>query len=84
MSGELPRIAFIGLGRMGEPMAECLLRAGYHVIGQDARVALRHPEAITLLDLREGSVTVRGLTGRLKHRQGPRPCSESAAPAPTD
>jgi two-component system phosphate regulon sensor histidine kinase PhoR len=36
---------------------------GSHVIGQDARVALRHPEAITLLDTREGSVTVRGLTG---------------------
>ena len=36
MSGERPRIAFIGLGRMGEPMAECLLRAGYHVTGQDA------------------------------------------------
>jgi two-component system phosphate regulon sensor histidine kinase PhoR len=36
---------------------------GRHVIGQDARVALRHPEAITLLDMREGSVTVRGLTG---------------------
>ena len=36
---------------------------GHHIVGQDARVALRHPEAITLLDLREGSVTVRGLTG---------------------
>ncbi|WP_051279988.1 ATP-binding protein [Novosphingobium acidiphilum] len=36
---------------------------GGHIIGQDARVALRHPEAITLLDTREGSVTVRGLTG---------------------
>jgi two-component system phosphate regulon sensor histidine kinase PhoR len=36
---------------------------GPHIIGQDARVALRHPEAITLLDMREGSVTVRGLTG---------------------
>jgi two-component system phosphate regulon sensor histidine kinase PhoR len=36
---------------------------GNHIIGQDARVALRHPEAITLLDMREGSVTVRGLTG---------------------
>ena len=35
MSGSLPRIAFIGLGRMGEPMAECLLRAGFPVIGQD-------------------------------------------------
>ena len=36
MSEALPRIAFIGLGRMGEPMAECLLRAGFPVIGQDA------------------------------------------------
>ncbi len=36
---------------------------GRHIVGQDARVALRHPEAITLLDMREGSVTVRGLTG---------------------
>jgi two-component system phosphate regulon sensor histidine kinase PhoR len=36
---------------------------GGHIVGQDARVALRHPEAITLLDMREGSVTVRGLTG---------------------
>lgn len=36
---------------------------GHHIIGQDARVALRHPEAITLLDMREGIVTVRGLTG---------------------
>jgi 3-hydroxyisobutyrate dehydrogenase len=32
----LPLIGFIGLGRMGEPMAECLIRAGYRVIGQDA------------------------------------------------
>ncbi len=36
MADPLPRIAFIGLGRMGEPMAECLLRAGFPVIGQDA------------------------------------------------
>jgi len=36
MSESLPRIGFIGLGRMGEPMAECLLRAGFSVIGQDA------------------------------------------------
>ncbi|KUR77789.1 ATP-binding protein [Novosphingobium sp. FSW06-99] len=36
---------------------------GRHIIGQDARVALRHPEAITLLEAPEGSVTVRGLTG---------------------
>lgn len=36
---------------------------GAHIVGQDARVALRHPEAITLLDKPEGSATVRGLTG---------------------
>lgn len=37
---------------------------GGHVVGQDARIALRHPEAVRLLDLADGeSVTVRGLTG---------------------
>ena len=36
---------------------------GPHIIGQDARVALRHPEAITLLDMPQGSAIVRGLTG---------------------
>lgn len=36
---------------------------GPHIIGQDARVALRHPEAITLLDRPSGSALVRGLTG---------------------
>ena len=37
---------------------------GAHVTGQDARIALRHPDAIALLDQPEvSSVTVRGLTG---------------------
>lgn len=36
---------------------------GPHIVGQDARVALRHPEAITLLDRPNGSALVRGLTG---------------------
>lgn len=37
---------------------------GAHVVGQDARIALRHPEAIRLLDLEDGaSVSVPGLTG---------------------
>ena len=37
---------------------------GKHIIGQDARVALRHPAAIDLLSRPEGgSVTVQGLTG---------------------
>lgn len=37
---------------------------GGHIIGQDARIALRHPSAVRLLDLDDGgSVTIRGLTG---------------------
>lgn len=36
---------------------------GTHIIGQDARVALRHPEAIRLLQKPEGRALVRGLTG---------------------
>ncbi len=37
---------------------------GAHIIGQDARIALRHPSAVKLLDLDDGgSVTIRGLTG---------------------
>ncbi|WP_298166570.1 ATP-binding protein [Novosphingobium sp.] len=36
---------------------------GPHIVGQDARVALRHPEAITLLSKPQGTAMVRGLTG---------------------
>lgn len=36
---------------------------GAHIVGQDARVALRHPEAIRLLQKPEGRALVRGLTG---------------------
>jgi two-component system phosphate regulon sensor histidine kinase PhoR len=37
---------------------------GTHIVNQDARIALRHPEAVRLLDLPNGgSVTIRGLTG---------------------
>ncbi len=37
---------------------------GKHIIGQDARVALRHPAAVDLLSRPEGgSATVQGLTG---------------------
>ena len=37
---------------------------GGHIVNQDARIALRHPEAVRLLDLPDGgSVTIRGLTG---------------------
>jgi len=38
---------------------------GNHIVGQDARVALRHPQAIALLDSkRDGSVTIQGLTSQ--------------------
>lgn len=37
---------------------------GPHIVGQDARVALRHPEAVALLDRTDGgSATIAGLTG---------------------
>lgn len=36
---------------------------GPHVIGQDARVALRHPEAVALVARHEGRAVVKGLTG---------------------
>lgn len=36
---------------------------GPHIVGQDARVALRHPAAIELVDAREnGTATIQGLT----------------------
>ncbi|WP_420382544.1 sensor histidine kinase [Novosphingobium sp.] len=49
--------------RIAAANAAARTELGNHIVGQDARVALRHPEAITLLDMREGIVTVRGLTG---------------------
>ena len=38
---------------------------GSHIVNQDARIALRHPEAVRLLDLPAdgGTVIIRGLTG---------------------
>lgn len=36
---------------------------GHHIVGQDARVALRHPEAIRLVSERSGRAVVKGLTG---------------------
>ena len=31
----LPKVGFIGLGAMGQPMATCLINAGYPVLGND-------------------------------------------------
>lgn len=39
--GSHPVLAFIGLGMMGQPMAACLLRAGYVVHGHDMSEAAR-------------------------------------------
>ncbi len=37
---------------------------GAHIVGQDARIGLRHPDAMRLLDMSDGeSVTVPGFTG---------------------
>ncbi|PKB25190.1 two-component system phosphate regulon sensor histidine kinase PhoR [Novosphingobium kunmingense] len=37
---------------------------GAHIVGQDARIALRHPEAMRLLDMENGaSVSIAGFTG---------------------
>ena len=37
---------------------------GAHIVGQDGRIALRHPEAVRLLEKPDGaSVTINGLTG---------------------
>jgi len=47
-------------------MANAAARAalGAHVQGQDARIALRHPDAMRLLDMADGdSVTIPGFTG---------------------
>ena len=39
----LPRIAFIGLGAMGAPMASCILSKGYPLVGYDASpVRMQH------------------------------------------
>lgn len=43
--------------------AEARTTFGAHVVGQDGRVALRHPEAVALLERTEGGVaTIEGLT----------------------
>ena len=36
MSGAISRVAFVGLGNMGDPIAANLVRAGYAVTGVDA------------------------------------------------
>lgn len=46
---------------VANPAARALL--GSHIVGQDVRLAIRHPEAVSLVSSgREGSVTIRGLS----------------------
>lgn len=37
MTSRLPKIGFVGLGAMGDPMAACLVKAGYPVLAFDSR-----------------------------------------------
>lgn len=51
-------------GRIVVANAAARSALGAHVIGQDARIALRHPDAVRLLDSPDGtSVTIPGFTG---------------------
>src|SRR5687768_4092293 len=49
-------------GRIAIANAAAREQLGAHIVGQDVRVALRHPDAVALLD-REGSATIPALTG---------------------
>ena len=44
--------------------AAARIALGQHIVGQDARIALRHPEAVRLLDMADGAtVTIPDFTG---------------------
>ena len=50
--------------RIVEANAAARQALGQHVLGQDARIALRHPDAMTLIDQSDGaSVSIPGFTG---------------------
>jgi two-component system phosphate regulon sensor histidine kinase PhoR len=76
LRGEADDQANLVIERLGTPLvimsdnrviaANAAARAalGQHIVDQDARVALRHPQAIALLDLEDGaSVVVPGVSG---------------------
>ena len=59
----LPLILFDG-DRIVAANAAARTHLGAHIVGQDGRIALRHPQAVKLLDMEDGaSVTINGLTG---------------------
>ena len=50
--------------RIVEANAAARAALGHHVLGQDARIALRHPDAMRLIDMPDGSsVSIPGFTG---------------------
>lgn len=53
-------IGFVGLGAMGWPMAACLVRAGYQVIGHDARPGVAERFAEEAHGLTAGSLAELG------------------------
>ena len=59
----LPLLLLDG-NRVVEANAAARSALGEHILGQDARIALRHPEAVRLVDMADGaSVSVPGFTG---------------------
>ena len=59
----LPLLLLDG-NRVVEANAAARAALGEHILGQDARIALRHPEAVRLVDMADGaSVSVPGFTG---------------------
>ena len=50
--------------RIVEANAAARAALGQHILGQDARIALRHPDAMRLIDMPDGaSVSISGFTG---------------------
>ena len=50
--------------RIVEANAAARAALGHHILGQDARIALRHPDAMRLIDMPDGaSVAIPGFTG---------------------
>ena len=50
--------------RIVEANAAARAALGHHILGQDARIALRHPDAMRLIDMPDGaSVSIPGFTG---------------------
>ncbi|MCA1661330.1 MAG: HAMP domain-containing histidine kinase, partial [Novosphingobium sp.] len=55
-------LMLVDRGRIAIANAAARAQLGAHIVGQDVRIALRHPDAVALLD-GEGSAMVPGLTG---------------------